>query len=153
MVEKIIELLESKDIDYEHLKHEPTPTSEDSAKVRGTKMEEGIKAIILAGKKTGKNLMVCVPSNLKLNIKEIEKEFGEKIHFEKPELIKERFNLVIGGVPPFGNLLDIPTYFDKKILDEERAVFNSGTQTDSLIMTSADLIKVGDPILGNFSQS
>ncbi|MBN1916105.1 aspartate--tRNA(Asn) ligase [Candidatus Dojkabacteria bacterium] len=151
MVEAIKQRLTKEGREFKHLIHEPTPTSEDSSKIRGTKMEEGIKAIILKGKKTEENYMVCIPSHMKIDMKAIAEQTGEQLEFERPEKIKESFGLMIGGVPPFGNLLGIQTYFDKKILDEERAVFNAGLQTDSIIMKSKDLIETADPTLGDFS--
>ena len=152
MLDKIIDLLKEKGVTFEHLIHEPTPTSKDSSKVRGTKMEEGIKAIILRGKKTKENYMICLPSNLRIDMKAVAAQTGEAVEFEDPEKIKEKYGLVIGGVPPFGNLLGIKTFFDSKIKNEERAVFNAGLQTDSILMKSKDLIDTVDPMLGDFSK-
>src|SRR3989338_4865683 len=50
----IIHLLRKHNIRFEHLTHEPTPTSEDSARVRGVPMSIGIKAMILRGKHSKK---------------------------------------------------------------------------------------------------
>src|SRR5271163_4337431 len=47
---EIIRLAHAKEIAFEHLAHEATPTCQDSARVRGTLMEEGIKSLILRGK-------------------------------------------------------------------------------------------------------
>ncbi len=152
MVEKIKTTLTKKGIEFKHIVHEPTPTSEDAARVRETKMEQGIKAIILKGKKSGNNAMACVPAHLKLDMKALSEIVGEALTFEDPAVIKEKFGLIIGGVPPFGNLLGIPTYYDKKILDEEKAVFNAGLQTESVLMKSKDLIDAVGPILGDFAK-
>jgi prolyl-tRNA editing enzyme YbaK/EbsC (Cys-tRNA(Pro) deacylase) len=38
-------------------------TSEEAAEVRGTKLEEGLKALILKGKKSGKNIIGMPTSN------------------------------------------------------------------------------------------
>lgn len=39
-----------------------------------------------------------------------------------------------GGVPPFGNLLGLPNYFDKSINNFENSAFNCGLNTESIIM-------------------
>ncbi len=152
VVKQIRNILDSSNIDYDFHEHEPTPTSEDSAKVRGTKIEEGAKALILRGKKSGNNLMAVVRGDKKLNTKEIKKKYGEDVEFEKPEVIEEKYGLIIGGVPPFGNLFDLPIYFDESILENENVSFNAGLQTRSITMKSESLKKVLDPIMGNFSK-
>ncbi len=142
---EIINRLKSNSMEFEHKVHEPTPTSEDSARVRGTKKEEGIKAIILVGKQSKQNYQFNVPAYLKLDMKKVAGIVGEKCEFEKPELIEKRYGIIIGGVPPFGNLLGMKTYFDKKIQETKRAAFNCGLQTESIVMGSSDLIKLVNP--------
>lgn len=148
---EIIRLLKYHDIEFNHSIHEATPTSEDSSRVRGTKPEEGIKAIILRGKKTKKNYQFNLPSNLKIDMKAVSEIVGEKCEFEAPEVIKERYGIVIGGVPPFGNLFNLDTYFDTKILNESRAAFNCGFQTESIIMPSKELIQLTEGKVSSFT--
>lgn len=149
---EIIRLLRDKGIEHNHLVHEPTPTSEDSARVRGTKMEEGIKSIILRGKTTKKNYQFNVPSHLKLDMKAIVDLVGERCEFETPEVILERFGLVIGGIPPFGQLLNLEVYFDEKISNENVVAFNCGLQTESIVMKAKDMIDIVNPKLGSFTK-
>ncbi len=149
---EIIRLLKDSNFDFKHSSHEPTPTSEDSARVRNTKLEEGIKAIILRGKNTKKNYQFNVPSHLKLDMKAVSDLVGEKCEFEDPEVIKERFGLIIGSVPPFGHLMNIDTYYDQRISDNDRAAFNCGLVTESIIMKSKDLIDIVQPKFGRFAK-
>lgn len=149
---EIIHQLRARKIDFDHQVHEPTPTSEDSARVRNIKMEEGIKALILRGKNTKKNYQFNIPAHLKVDMKAVADWVGEKCEFEEPAIIQERFGLQIGGIPPFGNLLNLDTYYDESILLNEKAAFNCGLLTESIIMKSKDLISVVDPKLGRFSK-
>ncbi len=148
---EIIRLLKDRDMPFEHKSHEPTPTSEDSARVRGTALEEGIKAIILRGKQSRKNYQFNLPSHLKLDMKKVAELVGEKCEFEDPAVITERFGLVIGSVPPFGQLLNLDTYFDERIQASKRAAFNCGLVTESIIMSAADLIALVEPKLAGFA--
>ena len=59
----------------------------------------------------------------------------------------------IGSVPPFGNLFDLKVYFDKSVLENDIVVFNAGAHTKSIKMKSKDLIKVVNPVIGEFSKS
>ncbi len=149
---EIVRLLNENNIPFQHMRHEPTPTSEDSARARGTRPEEGIKSLILRGKTTKKNYHFNLPSHLKVDMKAIADLVGEKCEFEDPEVIKERFGLIIGGVPPFGQLLNLDTFFDEKIAEEEKAAFNCGLTTESIIMQSKDLIALIQPKFGRFSR-
>lgn len=149
---EILRLLKHHQIDFKHMVHEPTPTSEDSARVRGTAMGEGIKALILRGKTSKKNYQLNIPSHLKLDMKAVSEAVGEKCEFEDPEIIKERFGIVIGGVPPFGQLLNLDTFFDEKVTQTEKAAFNCGLQTESIVMKAKDLIAIVQPKIGKFAK-
>ncbi|HRD56111.1 MAG TPA: aspartate--tRNA(Asn) ligase [Parachlamydiaceae bacterium] len=149
---EIIRLLKTAEIDFEHMAHEPTPTSEDSARVRKTKLEEGIKAIILRGKNSKKNYQFNIPSHLKLDMKTVAEAVGEKCEFEAPEVIQERFGLTIGGIPPFGQLLNLDTFYDEKVKVSEKAAFNCGLLNESIVMNSKDLVTVVNPKMGQFTK-
>ena len=144
---EIIRLLKAHEMQHAYLQHEPTPSSEDSARVRGTKMEQGIKAIIVRGKTSKKNYQLNIPSHLKLDMKAVAEVVGEKCDFEDPTVIQERFGLIVGGIPPFGNLLNIDTYYDPQITQNSQAAFNCGLVTESIVMNTADLIALVQPKL------
>lgn len=150
---EILRLCKKNEFTIQHLVHEGTPTSQDSARIRNTKIEEGIKALILRGKGSKKNYQFNIPAHLKLDMKATAEIVGEKCEFEDPAIILERFGLTIGGVPPFGNLLNIDNYFDEAIKKEERAVFNCGFITESIIMMQKDLALITDPKWGSFSKA
>lgn len=149
---EIIRILKDQELNYRHLQHEATPTSEDSARIRNTRIEEGVKALILRGKTSKKNYQLNIPAHLKLDMKAVSELVGERCEFEAPETIQERFGLGVGGVPPFGQLLNLETFFDERIRDQEWAAFNCGLQTESIVMKSNDLIKAVDPKFGRFAK-
>lgn len=149
---EIIRLIKQNEMQFQHVVHEPTPTSEDSARVRGTLLEEGVKSLILRGKSSKKNYHVNIPSHLKVDMKAVAEMVGEKCEFEDPEVIKERYGLQIGGVPPFGQLLNLETFFDEKVNTYERSAFNCGMLTESIIMNSKDLLVLVQPKIGRFAK-
>lgn len=149
---EIIRLIKKENLEYRHLIHELTLTSEDSAKVRGTSMEEGVKSIIVRGKTSKKNYHLNIPSGLKLDMKAVSELVGEKCEFEEPDVIKERYGLIVGGVPPFGQLLNLDTFFDEGVIKSKQSAFNCGLTTESIIMASKDLIALIQPKIGRFSK-
>lgn len=150
---EIIRLLHQGKMTFDHQKHEATPTSEDSARVRGTTLAEGVKSLVLRGKSTKKNYQFNIPSHLKLDMKAVAEAVGEKCEFEDPLVIEERYGLKIGGIPPFGQLLNLETYFDEQIQKNERAAFNCGLLTESIVMKTSDLIALVDPKFGAFAKN
>jgi nondiscriminating aspartyl-tRNA synthetase len=78
---------------------------------------------------------------------------AEKCEFEDPSVILERFGLQIGGVPPFGPLLGLDTYYDTEIADKSAVAFNCGLATESILMKGKDLIELVDPKWGSFSKN
>ncbi len=149
---EIIRLIKHSDFAFQHLVHKPTPTSEESAQVRGSRLDEGVKALILRGKSSKKNYQFNIPSHLKLDMKAVADAVGEKCEFEDPEVIRERFGLSIGSVPPFGTLINLDTFFDMRVSTCEQAAFNCGLLTESIIMKSADLLALVQPTLGVFAK-
>lgn len=147
---EIIRLLRKDSIEFETFVHEQGTSSEESAKIRGTKLQEGVKALILKGKNSKKNYQLNIPAHLKLDMKAVADRVGEKCEFEDPEMIKERFGLIIGGVPPFGQLLNIDVFFDEGVFASEYSVFNDGLLTESIRMKSKDLSALLQPKTGLF---
>jgi nondiscriminating aspartyl-tRNA synthetase len=68
---EIIRLLRAQGATFEHLKHAPAKTSEESAMIRGPSAAVGIKALILRGKNSKKALQVCIPADLRLDMKAV----------------------------------------------------------------------------------
>lgn len=149
---EIIRKLKESEYEFNHSVHEPTPTSEDSARVRQTKLEEGIKALILRGKSSKKNYQFNISSHLKLDMKAVSDLVGEKCEFEDAAVILERYGVAVGGIPPFGSLLNLDTYYDERIKENEKAAFNCGFQTESIVMKVSDLIAIVQPKFGNFAK-
>lgn len=148
----IMSVLKKNNMPFEHIVHEATPTSQDSALERKTSIEDGVKALILRGKTTKKNYQFNIPAHLKLDMKAVADLVKEKCEFEDPSVIKERYGLIIGGIPPFGHLLGLETYFDDFIASRDKVAFNCGLSTESIIMTGDDLIKLVNPKMGSFTK-
>lgn len=149
---EIVRLLKDHSMEFKHLVHETTLTSEDSARVRGTALQEGVKSLILRGKSTKKNYQFNIPSHLKLDMKAVAQAVGEKCEFETAEVLQERFGLTVGGIPPFGQLLNLETFFDQSIQENEELAFNCGLLTESIVMKAKDLTSLVQPKFGIFAK-
>ncbi len=134
----IVARLDTAGVAYRLLHHEPTRTSEDSARVRGEPMRIGGKSLVL---KVGTEFrLVVLSAALKAGSKALRAAFGvRRLRFATPEELHELTGVVPGCVPPFGRpILELPLYVDVSIFENERIAFNAGSLTDSIIMAQAD---------------
>ena len=148
----IRDLLDREGIEYRTIHHEPTFTSEESARVRGEDIRVGGKAILL---KTGDQFRLFVLSAaLKLDSAAVKKRFNVKrARFASADELEEQTGLVPGSVPPFGEpILPFELYVDESILANERIAFNAGSLTDSVIMSVADYVRVARPQIFRFGR-
>lgn len=150
---EIIRLLKDRGMPFEHSIHEQAHTSLDSAKIRETRLHEGIKSLILRGKGSNKNYQVNIPAHLRLDMKAVTLLIGEKCELEDPQVIQERFGLMLGGIPPFGPLINLETFFDLQIKELEKVAFNCGLPTESIIMNGKDLIALIQPHFGALAKT
>lgn len=123
---------------YRLLHHEPTRTSEDSARVRGESTTIGGKSLLL--KAGDRFVLLVISAAVRARSKGLRTAFGvRRLRFATPEELLERTGCVPGCVPPFGRpILDLPLFVDASILRNERIAFNAGSLTDSVIMQRPD---------------
>ncbi|MBI5358222.1 hypothetical protein HZB69_01160 [Candidatus Amesbacteria bacterium] len=150
--EKIIQLLQDNKIEYQSLEHEPTPTCEDSARVRGTSMDMGAKALICFADK--KPILIVLPCSTKLDVKSFKNLFGVKdLRFATSDEVTSLTGLQIGAIPPLGNLFGMPTYIEKSLGTNESVAFNAGDRCKSIIMRYSDYERVCGGIIGQYGQA
>jgi len=58
----------------------------------------------------------------------------------------------VGSVTPFGNLLNIDSFFDEEIGKKGEVIFSCGLRTESIVMKSKDLMRLVDPKIAKLSQ-
>ena len=151
---QIFEFLKSKGIEYKHLTHPHVHTSQEAANIRGTRIEQAAKAIILKvkGRDGEYEFIQCVlPGHRKIDLASIRKARNAKgAGLATPEEVLEKTGCTIGSVPPLGNLFNMQVIADKSLLEEEYIVFSSGTHFDSVMMKSQDFLEAVNPALLDF---
>ena len=152
MFQKIKDLLLSQNIEFKILHHEPTLTSEASAKARGEDLSTGGKALVLKIDQSFKVLVIS--ASKKINSKAIKKYFGaKKLRFANREELFELTGLEPGSVPPFGRpIINLDLYVDESITTNEKIAFNAGSLTDSIIMSTKDFLALAEPVVFSFSK-
>ncbi len=139
----IIDILKSSGVDYKLVEHEETIGVKDSESL-GIDPKKVVKSLILKGKKQGKNILVVVRGDQKVDMAKLASLVGERLTFEKPEVMKMKWGLDVGEVPPFGHLLGLDVFFDKRILETDKILFTIADKAKSIEIDPHDLVKLLD---------
>lgn len=129
---------------YEVLEHPPVFTSEEAAKIRGTPLSSGAKALICMADE--QFYLFVLPADRRLASKAIKKEQRWKsLRFATPEEVLELTQLRPGSIPPFGSLFSMPTWCDPRLAENPRINFNAGDHAISMSMTYDDYLAAESP--------
>lgn len=142
--QEIINLLNKNKINYKRYEHKPVFTSEDSAKVRGTTVHQGAKALVLD---SNKGLVLFVlPADLMADLESIQAKCNfSKLKMASKETVRAKTGLEVGSIPPFGSLIGLKTYLDNRLSDNEEIAFNVGRNDRSVKMKYSDFLKIEKP--------
>lgn len=153
---KIIQLLEEKNIAYEQYNHEPVRTSEEAENLRKSldiHIDTGIKALLVNVESKlfikKQSIMLAIPGEERFNSSKV-KTFlqASKINFiNEEEVVQITDGVLPGGVPPFGNIFGIQMIADPKILSFSRIGFNAGDKSITIVMNALDWRKITNPII------
>ena len=140
---KLIELLKGNNIEYLEYRHEPVRTSEEAVKTRpGISLSQGAKALIVKIYPSKEFIMLVVPGDKRFDTSLVKKVLNiTELRFAtEEEVVKITDGVLPGGVPPFGNLFNIPVFVDPKLLENEKIAFNAGDKGISIIMNPKDYV-------------
>mgnify|MGYP002619568027 CR=1 FL=1 len=151
-MQRILELLDGARIEYRRIDHEPTRTSEESARARGAPLRIGGKTLILHH--PGGFAAFVLSAARKLDSGAVRKHFGtRRLRFATREELFESTGLVPGCVPPFGPpVLPFEVYADPSVLENEQIAFNAGSLTTSIVMATRDWEQLVCPIVFSFAE-
>lgn len=139
---EIIRLLHDAEVPFAHTIHPPFTSPQEAAESRKLPEDNCLKSIIVRGKTTKKNALFVLPITQRLDMKAVATLLGEKCEVEAAEVIQERFGLLPQGVPPFGTLLNIDTFFDRSIGTLDQVGFCCGSPIESLVFSARDLCQL-----------
>jgi Ala-tRNA(Pro) deacylase len=146
----LIALLDRQQIHYHVLRHDAVFTSEEAARVRGTPLASGAKALVC--KIDSGFAMFVLPADRKLDGRAVRRSKGwRKVRFASKEEVASLIQLAPGAIPPFGSLFGLPTLCDRRLGENETINFNAGDHAVSVSMQFTDYLAVEQPELGEFA--
>ena len=149
--DRVSEHLSASHVSFTVLRHEPVFTSEEAARVRGTSLASGAKALIC--KCDDRYLMFVMPADRRLASKKVRTALQiRSLRFATADEVLELTGLKPGSIPPFGSLFGLPTYCDNGLQDQPQINFNAGDHAISVGMSSQDYVTAEKPQFGEFAE-
>jgi Ala-tRNA(Pro) deacylase len=149
-------LLESEGATYRIIEHEPEGRTEVIAKIRGNRIEQSIKSMVLQVRLTRKENIYClanIPGDCRVDFDGIKKYFNaDSVAFAKREKAQELTGCVIGAIPPFSFSDQLQLLADPLIQENDEVVFNAGRLDRSIMMTLSDYLRIAKPKLVPIAQ-
>ena len=103
--QRLCALLDQQGAAYRVIEHEPEGRTEVIAKIRGNRIEQSIKSIVVQVRLNRKENMYClanVPGDCRIDFDGIKAHFGaDSVAFASREKAQELTGCVIGAIPPF----------------------------------------------------
>ena len=154
--EQLRALLDQEDATYRVIEHEPEGRTEVIVKIRGNKIEQSIKSMVLQVRLTRKENIYClanVPGNCRIDFEGVKSYFqADSVAFAKREKAQELTGCVIGAIPPFSFNDRLQLLADPLIQENDEVVFNAGRLDRSIMMKLRDYIRIAKPQLVPIAQ-
>src|SRR6266851_1424841 len=109
---RVTEHLETRGVPFAPIAHQQAYTSIAEARALGIDASEVLKTVAM--RVAGGYALMAVPATCRLDL---------------------------GALPPLGSLLGAPLYVDQEVLQHETVVFAAGSQTESVQIRTADLLR------------
>lgn len=149
-------LLDRESASYRVIEHEPEGRTEIIAQIRGNRIEQSIKSMVLQIRLSRKENIYClanVPGSYRVDFDRVKHYYdADSVAFAKREKAQELTGCVIGAIPPFSFNERLQLLADPLIQDNDEVVFNAGRLDRSIMITLRDYIRIAKPLLVPIAQ-
>ena len=153
--EQLRALLDREGASYRVIEHEPEGRTEVIAKIRGNKVQQSIKSMVLQVRLKKENIycLANVPGDCRVDFGGVKSHFNaDSVAFAKREKAQELTGCVIGAIPPFSFNDQLILLADQLIQENDEVVFNAGRLDRSIMMKLSDYIRIAQPQLVSIAQ-
>ena len=148
---QLVTLLQREGATYRVVEHEPEGRTEVIAKIRGNRIEQSIKSIVVQVRLNKKDNLYClanVPGDCRIDFDGIKNHYqAESVAFASREKAQALTGCLIGAIPPFSFNDQLQVLADPLIQQNEEVVFNAGRLDRSIFMRLDDYIRIAKPQL------
>lgn len=143
----LIDFLDGRRADYSVVDHPRAFGTVEEASALGINADEVAKTLVIhISHMKGDMALVVIPGGQRVSNRKIRQLFMNshaRLATEE-ELARDFPQFELGAIPPFGRLVDLSTYVDRRLLEHDRIVFPAGTHTDSVLMGTHDFVNLAD---------
>jgi Ala-tRNA(Pro) deacylase len=147
--QKLLDLLDREGAIYRVIEHEAEGRTETIARIRGNRIEQSIKSIVVQVRLNRKENVYClanVPGDCRIDFEGIKRHFdAASVAFASREKAEALTGCVIGAIPPFSFSDQLPVLADPLIQQNEEVVFNAGRLDRSILMKLEDYTRIAKP--------
>jgi len=144
-------LLDREGATYRVIEHEPEGRTEVIAQIRGNRIEQSIKSMVLQvrlGKKENIYCLANVPGDCRVDFEGVKNYFhADSVAFAQRDKAQELTGCVIGAIPPFSFSEQLKLLADPLIQENEEVVFNAGRLDRSIVMKLSEYMRIANPQL------
>ena len=147
--ERLKDLLNSQSASYRVLEHKLEGRTEFITKIRGNRLEQAIKSMVVQVRLTKRENIYClanVPGDCRVDFDAIKAHFNaDSIGMAPRDKAEALTGCVIGSIPPFSFSDQLQVLADPFIQQNEEVVFNAGRLDRSIFMKLDDYIRIAKP--------
>jgi len=153
--ERLCALLDREGAIYRVVDHEPEGRTDLIAQIRGNRVEQSIKSIVVQVRVAKKENLYClanVPGNCRIDFDGIKDHFhAQGAAFAARDKAQELTGCVVGAIPPFSFNNQLQVLADPRIMENEEVVFNAGRLDRSIFMRLDDYLRIARPELAGIA--
>ncbi|MEO7242950.1 MAG: YbaK/prolyl-tRNA synthetase associated domain-containing protein [Variovorax sp.] len=154
--ELLCERLTSADARFRVVEHGAEGRSDSVAALRGTEPGQGAKAMLCTFKDAPSRWVLAVlPGNCRIDFKKVAAACGQKkATLVAPAVATALTGCVVGAIAPFVLSGEIELLVDPALTEShDEIAFNAGRLDRSIVLNSADYLRIAKPRLGDISSS
>ena len=155
MYERLIALLDAHGATYRLIDHAPEGRTELVSPLRGNKLSQAAKCIVLmvkVGKKVTRYVLAVVPGDAKVDVQAVKALLsGTYATFASADIAERLAGSVTGTILPFSFHPDLELMVDPALLENEELYFNAARLDRSLALRTSDYVALAKPRLGRIA--
>lgn len=152
---QLIALLDQHEAQYRIIEHAPEGRTEIVSPMRGNKLSQAAKCIILMvkiGKKVTKYVLAVVPGDARVDLNAVKALLGGTyISFASPDIAEKLAGSVAGTILPFTFSPELELIVDPSLLENHEIYFNAACLDRSLELRTSDYLTLSKPRLERIS--
>ncbi|KHS42757.1 YbaK/prolyl-tRNA synthetase associated domain-containing protein [Hafnia paralvei] len=152
--ERLSALLNEQQARYRVVEHPTAGKSEEVAKIRGTQLGQGAKALLCHVKGNGikQHVLAILPADKQADLSAVAHGIGgTRASLASPVEVDTLTDCVFGAIPPFSFHPDLLLVADPLLFERfDELAFNAGTLERSMVLNTQDYQRIAQPKLVSF---